>query len=103
MPVQPPWTLDIETIGGVAITLLAMLVVQVGSRLCKRRRHMAVQSSPWRPSGPGDSPTTSPMLSDLLIARDRAEPDAEPRSPVGDGDQRKRTVTNWRSSTTICR
>ena len=28
---------------------------------------------------------------------------AEPRSPVEDGDQRKRTVTNWRSSTTICR
>ena len=30
MPVQPPWTLDIETIVGVAIALLAMLVVQVG-------------------------------------------------------------------------
>ena len=38
MPVQPPWTLDMETIVGVTITLLAMLAVQVAPRLRARRR-----------------------------------------------------------------
>ena len=38
MPVQPPWTLDIETIIGVTITLLAVLAVQVATRLRDRRR-----------------------------------------------------------------
>ena len=38
MPVQPPWTLDVETIVGVAITLLAVLAVQVAIWLRDRRR-----------------------------------------------------------------
>ena len=38
MPVQPPWTPDIDTIVGVAITLLAVLVVQVVIRLRDRWR-----------------------------------------------------------------
>jgi len=38
MPVQPPWTPDVDTIVGVAITLLAMLVVQIAARLRDRRR-----------------------------------------------------------------
>ena len=38
MLVQPPWTLDIETIVGVAITLLAVLVVPVATRLRARWR-----------------------------------------------------------------
>jgi len=38
MPVQPPWTPDIDTIIGVAITLLVVLVVQVAARLRDRWR-----------------------------------------------------------------
>ncbi|MCY4559352.1 MAG: hypothetical protein OXF79_23830 [Chloroflexi bacterium] len=38
MPVQPPWTPDIDTIVGVAITLLVVLVVQVAARLRDRWR-----------------------------------------------------------------
>ena len=38
MPVPPPWTLDVDTIVGVAITLLAVLVVQVAIRLRDRWR-----------------------------------------------------------------
>ena len=53
MPVPPPWALDIETIVGVAITLLAVLVPVMVSRHCTRRRNPAVLPSPWRPSGPG--------------------------------------------------
>ena len=58
MPVPPPWVLDIETMVGVAITLLAVLVpvvVRAASRRRARRRTPAVLPSPWRPSDPGGS------------------------------------------------
>ena len=56
MPVHPPWALDIETIVGVAVTLLAVLVsvvARIASRHRARRRNPAVLPSPWRPSDPG--------------------------------------------------
>ena len=53
MPLPPPWALDIETIIGVAITLLAVLVPMMVSRHRARRRNPAIFPSPWRPSGPG--------------------------------------------------
>ena len=65
MPVHPPWALDIETIVGVAITLLAVLmlvVVRTASRHRARRRTPAVLLSArgGRPIPAGRHPREAP-------------------------------------------
>ena len=46
MPVHRPWSLDVDTIVGVAITLLAVLAVQVVFRRRERRQDSAVLAEP---------------------------------------------------------
>jgi len=62
--VHPPWTLDEETIVGVAITLLAILgpyvVARVASRRRSRRRDRDVLPRLWRSSGPGEPAPREP-------------------------------------------
>ena len=84
MPVQPPWTLDVETVIGVAITLLAVLLVQVVFRLRERQR-----SNRHHRGG-----RSLQLVGDL---QDLRPPAAEPRrrtsagrpAPQGEGQERR--------------
>ena len=64
MFVHPPWTLDVETIVGVAITLLVILVPYVVARVASwrrsRRRDRDVLPRLWRSSGPGEPAPREP-------------------------------------------